>query len=263
MEAREHYKARADTFFKKANEPAAAAAPASSAKTFVEGSSRPSKRARVTPERIDWAEEVAAAEAAGHLSHDEEPAVSLFGSDDEGTRIDCESCCGEVPNVGDVDEDILKSIGYYADSDDPYVLYDGPHELQTNVSSTACNKYSRSSGSRVLLNMYNKFSFLNSVYTCEHNKSYNECRKCKGKRTVQKDDEATTPYDTWILDSGASYLVMCGQGLKPSSPPSPALRSPSLHKPEQGLERAQGRAWGQARPDQALQARALPLVVKL
>ena len=189
MEAREHYKARADTFFQKANEPAAAAAPVSSAKTFVEGSSRPSKRARVTPEQIDWAEEVAAAEAAGHLSHDEEPAVSLLGSDDEGTHVDCESCCGEVPNVGDVDEDILESIGYYADSDDPYVPYDGLHELQTNVSSTACNKYSRSGGSRVLLNMYNKFSLLNSVYTCEHNKSYNECRQCKGKRTVQKDDE--------------------------------------------------------------------------
>ena len=50
----------------------------------------------------------------------------------------------------------------------------------------------------------------------------------------------------------ASRVVMCGQGLKPSSPSSPALRSPSLHKPEKGLERAQGRAWGEARPDQAL-----------
>ena len=173
VEATAHNRARPSASIVEVEEPDAA-----------EGSPRPNKRVRLTPEPIDWAEEVAAFSARN--SPEPEPAVSLDGSDDE-----------------DVDEDLLETIGYYAD-ENRYAYSLQPHEHETNLSAVAWttpSRVQRAGGSNVSLNMH-KYSFLNIVNKCEHNVSYETCRRCKGKKSQR---DASEPFDTWILDSGASF----------------------------------------------------------
>ncbi|KIP02042.1 hypothetical protein PHLGIDRAFT_122818 [Phlebiopsis gigantea 11061_1 CR5-6] len=77
---------------------------------FVEGSTRPRKRVRITSKRINWAEEVEAQEAADRLAQ-EDNAISL-GTASDVTHVNY----GENPNRGDdVNDDLFDAIGYYAD----------------------------------------------------------------------------------------------------------------------------------------------------
>ena len=146
---------------------------------FEEGSSRPSKRVRLTPEPIDWASEVS--------NEERERAVSLGTSDDDADGDE------------DVDNDILETIGYYGDR---YVASDSTRIIHTNPPSPATtSRWIERIGSVVLdSHLYNELN-LAANELCEHKREYNECRRCKGKGKAK-----TLPYmrGIWMLDSGAS-----------------------------------------------------------
>jgi hypothetical protein len=149
---------------------------------FEQGSSsRPSKRARMTPPleaHIDWAEEVKAQLAAEVSDEEGEPAVSLGNSD--------------------VEDDLLDSIGYYGEgSSNEYVPSHSISLTCTNESPTV----------RTLTWPNGPFSLVSctqcyNMTICVHGSNMYDCKKCKGKGKINR--LPSNLRDQVFLDSGAS-----------------------------------------------------------
>lgn len=155
---------------------------------FVEQSSRPAKCVRLMPKTIDWASAVSEEEREQNAQL--EDTVSLGLSDDEGDRNE------------DVDDDILESIGYY---DQGYVVSDPMLENHTNspLSATTSRWIERNVNS-TYVTLYDELNIAANL--CEHQREYNECRKCKGKDKMEAfSPEPSQKLGSWVLDSGTSH----------------------------------------------------------
>jgi hypothetical protein len=149
---------------------------------FEQGSSsRPSKRARVTPPleaHIDWAEEVEAQLAAEVSDEEGEPAVSLGNSD--------------------VEDDLLDSIGYYGEG--------GSNEyVPSFLSPLTCTD--ESPIARTLTWPNGPFGLFTCILNynmtiCVHGVDMCDCKKCKGKGKGNR--ILPNIRDQVFLDSGAS-----------------------------------------------------------
>lgn len=155
---------------------------------FVEGSSRPTKRVRLTPKTIDWASAVSEEEREQNAQL--EDTISLGLSDDEDGRDE------------DVDDDILKSIGYY---DQGYVVSDPTLEYHTNSPLLATtSRWIERDVNNTYITLYDELNIAANL--CEHQREYNECRKCKGKDKMEAfSPEPSQKLGSWMLNSGASH----------------------------------------------------------